>query len=292
MFPGNFVTFDPDVISQKNGSILNLSIKTNANNQRANDTSGSASKLALNKKPPPPVPKKKLSLIEQKEKLLLGNNNLPSSPDNLNGNSSIGLKGRVDVKREDFLIGNFGKLIDITVGKPDEPPRNTKPQKNVYSGMDIPPRPDTSARFIPSSGVAYNTRINIQPSNQSNNSASPPLPKRPIIIPKSNSNSKLVFENINERNKCSNYERYKVLFSEYDSIGFNSLDSSTVRNIWLKSGIDAKILGRIWFLKVYYRKFVNVDIDGRLNLDEFMNGMDIIDQYLYNCSGMNMRGSN
>jgi len=188
---------------------------------------------------------------------------------------------------------------------------NTVPNTSKYNKPPPPPVPrhkpdlDKMTEVITSSAAASNTT-----SNSVN--APPPLPHRPSSskLKRSGSDSKLFNEGNNNESKgkpisrgntqtsyhtpgiktqsytsdCAN-EITKVFnitmppdnISRYSNVFIqvaenNVVTDSTVKTLWMQSGIPKNVLAKIW-------NFVNRKLDGLLEKSEFIVGMYIIDQY-------------
>lgn len=68
-------------------------------------------------------------------------------------------------------------------------------------------------------------------------------------------------------------QRYEDLFEEQDQDRDGYIDGEDVRTIWLRSGLDAPALGKVWNL-------ADRDCDGYLTRVEFVVGMFLIDDRL------------
>jgi len=186
------------------------------------------------------------------------------------------------------------------------------PNTSKYNKPPPPPVPrhkpdlDKMTEVITSSAAASNTTSRAV-------NAPPPLPNRPSSskLKRSGSDSKLFNEGNNNESKgkpisrgntqtsyqtpgiktqsytsdCAN-EISKVFnismppdnISRYSNVFIqvaenNVVTDSTVKKLWMQSGIPKNVLAKIW-------SFVNRKLDGLLEKSEFIVGMYIIDQYL------------
>lgn len=135
---------------------------------------------------------------------------------------------------------------------PAAPPLSSKPSKK---NLNFPEHANFKSEIsISNMRMPKNERLNsddkVRPSSDTLDmqfNRPPPLPAR---------NSKLLCylnevkthnhqsENLNS--SIDAFESYKVIFRKHNPFQFETLDGPTVRSIWLKSGIDAITLAKIW----------------------------------------------